>query len=123
MGGSCFWIEINSFLSWIGLIKAQCNPSQCQNLGKLGGEYNSNPNFNTPYKGNIDIISHNQAISNCDDTSQTVDINDHEDPNKSMTETTEIVNIGTKDDCSIMIKIGERSHKALWLSNLSVLPK
>ena len=83
-------------------------------MGKLGGEYNSNPNINTPYKGNTNINSHNQAISNCDDTSQIVNINDHEDINKSMTETTEIVNIGTKDDCSIMIKIGERSHKALW---------
>ena len=83
-------------------------------MGKLGGEYNSNPNINTPYKGNTNIISHNQASSNCDDTSQIVNSNDHEDINKSRTETTEIVNIGTKDDCSIMIKIGERSHKALW---------
>ena len=27
---------------------------------------------------------------------------------------TEIVHLGTKDDCSIMIKIGERNYKTLW---------
>ena len=29
-------------------------------------------------------------------------------------ETAEIVHVGTKDDCSILIKIEERNHKALW---------
>ena len=29
-------------------------------------------------------------------------------------EIAEIVHVGTKDDCSILIKIGERNHKAHW---------
>ena len=27
---------------------------------------------------------------------------------------TEIVKIGTKDDCSIIIKIGDRNYRTLW---------
>ena len=39
---------------------------------------------------------------------------DNEDQDNSEFESTGIVHIGTKDDCSILIKIGERNYKALW---------
>ena len=38
---------------------------------------------------------------------------DNEDQDNSEFESTGIVHIGTKDDCSILIKIGERNYKAL----------
>ena len=95
----------------------------------MGGQHNSDPTFD-----NV----HNSSISDCTDIKQTIDNSDIGDPNESKTETiddnmqdqtsnidnedqdnsefesTGIVHIGTKDDCSILIKIGERNYKALW---------
>ena len=105
------------------------NPSQCIDFEELGGQHNSNPTFD-----NV----HNSSISDCTHINQTVDNSDIGGPNESKTETmddnrkdqtnnidnkeqdnsefesTKIVHIGTKDDCSILIKIGERNYKALW---------
>ena len=90
----------------------------------MRGQHNSNPTFD-----NV----HNSSISHCTDIKQTVDNSDIGDPNESKTETiddnmqdqtnsidnknqnysefesTKIIHIGTKDDCSIFIKIGERN--------------
>ena len=95
----------------------------------MRGQHNSNPTFN-----NV----HNSSISDCTDINQTIDNSDTGDLNESKTETiddnmqdqtsnignkdqnysefesTKIVHIGIKDDCSILIKIGERNYKALW---------
>ena len=95
----------------------------------MRGQHNSNPTFD-----NV----HNSSISDCTDIKQTVDNSDIGDPNESKTETiddnmqdqtsnidnkdqnysefesTKIIHIGTKDDCSILIKIGERNYKTLW---------
>ena len=111
--------------------KKLINPSQCKDFEELGGQHNSDPTFD-----NV----HNSSISDCTDIKQTIDNSDIGDPNASKTETiddnmqdqtsntdnedqdnsefesTEIVHIGTKDDCSILIKIGERNYKALWVS-------
>ena len=96
----------------------------------MGGQHNSDLTFD-----NV----HNSSISDYTDIKQTVDNSDIGDPNKSKTETiddnmqdqtsnidnenqdnsefesTKIIHIGTKDDCSILIKIGERNGKALWV--------
>ena len=103
------------------------NPPQYTDFEGLGGQHNCNPS--------LDDI-HNSSFSNCTDTPQSFDnsinedltqaktlntestIKDHKimndiNPNPNL-ETTEIVHVGTKDDCSILIKIGERNHKALW---------
>ena len=93
----------------------------------MGRQHNSTPTFD-----NV----HNSSISDCTDIKQTVDNSDIGDPNESKAETiddnrqdqtnntdkdqdnselepTKIVHIGTKDDCSILVKIGERNYKAL----------
>ena len=99
----------------------------------MRGQHNSNPTFDN---------RHNSSISDYTDIKQTVDNSDIGDPNESKTETiddnmqdqtnnidnkdqdnsefesTKIVHIGIKDDCSILIKIGERNYKALWVQVL-----
>ena len=99
----------------------------------MGGQHNSDPTFD-----NV----HNSSISDCTDIKQTIDNSDTGDPNESKTETiddnmqdqtsnidnenqdnsefesTEIVHIGTKDDCSILIENGERNYKAPWDSGV-----
>ena len=42
---------------------------------------------------------------------------DNKNQNYSEFESTKIIHIGTKDDCSIFIKIGERNYKTLWDSD------
>ena len=95
----------------------------------MGGQHNCNPSLN-------DI--HSSSLSDCTDAPQALDNNINRDltdpktvntesyiqdqtsnndtnrPDSPNLETTEIVHVGTKDDCSILIKIGERNHKALW---------
>ena len=95
----------------------------------MRGQHNSNPTFD-----NV----HNSSISDCTDINQTIDNSDTRDPNESKIETiddnrqdqtsnignkdqnysefesTKIVHIGIKDDCCILIRIGERNYKALW---------
>ena len=86
----------------------------------MGGQHNCNPSL-------IDV--HNSSFSDCTDTPQALDNcintdltdlktvnteshiqdqtsnNDTYNPDNPDLETTEIVHVGTKDDCSILIKI------------------
>ena len=58
----------------------------------------------------------NQKNETIDDNMQHQTNNiDNKDQNYS--ESTKIIHIGTKDDCSILIKTGERNYKALWDSD------
>ena len=97
----------------------------------MGGQHNCNPSLNDVHNSSFsDWTDTPQAPDNCinrdltdlktvnrsteshiqDQTSN----NDTNSPDNPDLETTEIVHVGTKDDCSILIKIGDRNHKALW---------
>ena len=87
----------------------------------MGGYNNSNPTFENVHNSSIsDWTDFKQTIDNSEPKTETIDIQDQTsiidngDQDKSELESTEIVHIGTKDDCSILIKIGERNYKALW---------
>ena len=87
----------------------------------MGGYNNSNPTFENVHNSSIsDCTDFKQTIDNSEPKTETIDIQDQTsiidngDQDKSELESTEIVHIGTKDDCSILIKIGERNYKALW---------
>ena len=106
--------------------KKLVNPSQYADFEGLGGQHNCNPSPN-------DV--HNSSFSDCTDNLQPLDnsinsgltnpktviiennIQDHisnTDTDSPKLETTEIVHVGTKDDCSILIKIGERNRVATF---------
>ena len=95
----------------------------------MGGQHNCNPSLNDVHNSSFsDWTDTPQAPDNCinrdltdlktvnteshiqDQTSN----NDTNSPDNPDLETTEIVHVGTKDDCSILIKIGDKNHKALW---------
>ena len=87
----------------------------------MGGYNNSNPTFENVYNSSIsDCTDIKQTVDNSEPKTETIDIQDQTsiidngDQDKLELESTEIVHIGTKDDCSILIKIGERNYKALW---------
>ena len=95
----------------------------------MGGQHNINPTFDNVHNGSIsDCIDIKQTVDNSEigdpkkSKTETIDDNmqnqtnntDNEDQDNSEFESTQIVHIDTKDDCSILIKIGERNYKALW---------
>ena len=63
------------------------------------------------------IQDNTEPLTPLDQTTPTFEIEDRYETGPDI-ETqqwcTEIVHIGTKDDCSILVKIGERNHKTLW---------
>ena len=107
--------------------KKLISPSQCKDFEELGGYNNSNPTFENVHNSSIsDCTDFKHTTDNSEPKTETIDIQDQTsiidngDPDKSELESTEIVHIGTKDDCSILIKIGERNYKALWTQVLEM---